>query len=1799
MYAEDFVYDGVALSDFNFIIASFDQAGRETRDVGTDITLNLTSSNYGKHHNIAGSSYDACITCTFSICKNPDIYSADEMAVTSDEYRDIARWLNRREFCQMQFISCCSDDDQKETPYYNATFNLKQILIDDVVYGIQLIMQTDSPFGYFGATEKKFTIDNGTMTYGSNSARYAVKFLDASGSEVDTTHESDLKLRASNADVKIEPSYGEDGNALNYTGDVHNLTFVPKYDASSSEVGYKVSDVDFSTVIDAEETNLLATDVTSASNVLYRQYDTIGTSFVGSATSLDPASTVTSNGNIKTVVYENVLGRDLNENETLIVSVINTSTVYNYNSWGKYFSVTVEVYGDIDGEEVVGGKYTSGDGFRNYQYINEIPYYRLVRGLKIRRSDIQSWQDQGVYKIRVVVSYLSSTDEYSKFTVLSNSGDSAFMFLNAGTDQFNSDDCIYVPAAGYQASSHSGRMFTYTKASSGSYPVMYSDGTAWYHVYDTGELGDSSSTSTDSVSSEPIAYRSREIALTSGQSAIFTNVFGKADSTCGAALIRKVTNGLDTYTQTEIIDVQQDGTYLSYGPMQHTVSAVPNGCVVDGSFANTNYEGAIGHGSDTANIGEITSCADNTSTSEVLYSFDFSSIPDDAVIDSMSVTVKGRYEDGYEYTEDDDYTIMCQLYVMDANNVRRSEYASFDSAVDQVVTLGMSDAWTREDLLGARLVFRVGYYGGAISGITWCVNYIGEPSGERTETRSIASAVANYDDDFFSSYGNTYTRSAYIEYSYDTSSNITVTDVRLGTPVGLLRGNGGDDYDNLPTAAYGMNSVYKAYLYPNYVYFDSSNQYVYVSDGVLWRLLAVVAEAYYTTEKFQIGSDEMITCYIGYTGSAQDRTIYKLIGVGDEDMTIAGSQTFVSSIPYLYATITSDVFPDGTSGQRYVQFRYPISNILVDSIKISRISTTSSDADIIVGYNSELTTTTAQSRISSSHIVGTTVTYAAKDNVHKLFINTFNRYLYVSDGAMWYYYSTVADSGSRISLALSIDDADYISCGAEFNSSTTKSGYFYLEDSNGGSLTTIENTTDSTTDVRYTVDFTSGDGQAYLARSINYDKYLRYVHDGTDIVSALLTILARDSGNDGLIHVDNITWTSGHFPSIGGYAASRYLGYLALSSSTNLYFSDGENWFYVMTGIREDEYMTSRLETLPGDIVTFSVDFGENTTFTIKKIEYGAYNGKYYFLASDYNYESTNSGVCVSNDDTFTAGSITVDRQGVYFIFPWASNCTYAVTSLRSGTPTGILTGLGGDDYDGSQSASGGNSSIYLASSYPYYLYIDRSNNYMYVSDGAFWHYIKTTQGGRHATLSVPIDHGEMVVFYVTYANNKSFTITKEVTASCDAYDNRSIIDSYDCDGNGTMLVLAVSCTDTELSRYGTEFKKSVRFIYPYETGMHISLQKMYIGDPSGVITVDVDPEYGFNQNSNTGDQTMTIVPSQEDSKYPASKYLSYVCCNNKNGNVFVSDGTYWWLMKNVFAGKPGYYIRSTTLSSSVVSGNDRVALVEQIGDDDIIILNLRYPTAQDFSVRVTRGFANIASSAVTATYSYIDATQAVLCVRATDAAFIEQESNGERYAQFAFPSNDAEWTISKVTANSDNPSNIVYGYHGGNFDGELYVENDYASVGSRKCYASDYAYSLYMDEANGYLYASDGINWHYLSISDVPYYQGVIMDFSDEIGYSYPDVVVTIEQAGRYVLQNETYGTSTEINNCSAGEVITMHGETQTIETNLATHDIAKDFNFEFLRIGNTHDSRTNVIKYCLPATTVIKHTPYVKDLT
>ncbi len=116
---------------------------------------------------------------------------------------------------------------------------------------------------------------------------------------------------------------------------------------------------------------------------------------------------------------------------------------------------------------------------------------------------------------------------------------------------------------------------------------------------------------------------------------------------------------------------------------------------------------------------------------------------------------------------------------------------------------------------------------------------------------------------------------------------------------------------------------------------------------------------------------------------------------------------------------------------------------------------------------------------------------------------------------------------------------------------------------------------------------------------------------------------------------------------------------------------------------------------------------------------------------------------------------------------------------------------------------------------------------------------------------------------------------------------------------------------------------------------------------------------------------------------------------------------------------------------------------------------------------------------------------------------------------------------------------------------------------------------------------------WHITSPATI--YR--IVDYSDEIGYTFPNVKIICNGTGDLILTNKTINKSTVIKNCTKGEVITIEGNSQIITSSLDQHKIYNDFNFEFFKIQNTINNRVNEITVSLPCDIEITYTPIIKN--
>lgn len=156
MYFEDFEYDGKLLSDYGFIICNFNNSGIESVNGGSNLTFNKVMREQGKVYGLSSTMYGDCLECTFQVCKNPCIYN--EFDIDNNTYREIARWLNRREF--LPFKPLNSGTGGSGEIWYKGSFNISKMTMNSKVYGLELTLVTDKPFGYGKERSEVFSFAN-------------------------------------------------------------------------------------------------------------------------------------------------------------------------------------------------------------------------------------------------------------------------------------------------------------------------------------------------------------------------------------------------------------------------------------------------------------------------------------------------------------------------------------------------------------------------------------------------------------------------------------------------------------------------------------------------------------------------------------------------------------------------------------------------------------------------------------------------------------------------------------------------------------------------------------------------------------------------------------------------------------------------------------------------------------------------------------------------------------------------------------------------------------------------------------------------------------------------------------------------------------------------------------------------------------------------------------------------------------------------------------------------------------------------------------------------------------------------------------------------------------------------------------------------------------------------------------------------------------------------------------------------------------------------------------------------------
>lgn len=172
----------------------------------------------------------------------------------------------------------------------------------------------------------------------------------------------------------------------------------------------------------------------------------------------------------------------------------------------------------------------------------------------------------------------------------------------------------------------------------------------------------------------------------------------------------------------ENVIVKDNGTNVNNSFVEYDIfeyTGTPSSVTTNGTISGTNYNSAIGKDIDAENGFSSSDYATNSnSTCYVEYSFNFSSIPANAIIQNVQVLVLGHLQSTSQSQE----RAELQLYT---GSTTKGSSISFTFGSNKVIEMPAT-TWTRSELQSAKLRFTMGHYGGAICGVSFIVTYQGD-----------------------------------------------------------------------------------------------------------------------------------------------------------------------------------------------------------------------------------------------------------------------------------------------------------------------------------------------------------------------------------------------------------------------------------------------------------------------------------------------------------------------------------------------------------------------------------------------------------------------------------------------------------------------------------------------------------------------------------------------------------------------------------------------------------------------------------------------------------------------------------------------------------------------------------------------------------------------------------------------------------------------------------------------------------------------------------------------------------------
>ena len=154
MQAEDFRFDGHALSELGFIIVQFGKdGGFQTAEAGSTLSLTTISLEDGRLNPVVDARYEETFSLEIGICKE------DGSEVIPSEYRALSRWLCKPGHGELQI-----ENDLWKDVFFRGSFTMERQLHRGRTVGFTCTFRSAAPFGYGAKREDTISLSSGSAS---------------------------------------------------------------------------------------------------------------------------------------------------------------------------------------------------------------------------------------------------------------------------------------------------------------------------------------------------------------------------------------------------------------------------------------------------------------------------------------------------------------------------------------------------------------------------------------------------------------------------------------------------------------------------------------------------------------------------------------------------------------------------------------------------------------------------------------------------------------------------------------------------------------------------------------------------------------------------------------------------------------------------------------------------------------------------------------------------------------------------------------------------------------------------------------------------------------------------------------------------------------------------------------------------------------------------------------------------------------------------------------------------------------------------------------------------------------------------------------------------------------------------------------------------------------------------------------------------------------------------------------------------------------------------------------------------